>query len=234
VEIEPPEWAEAGELAPEVRAALRSLARPVAERVARHLVAAGQLVDDDPEAALAHARAARARAARIGAVREAAGIAAYAAGEWAEALSELRAARRLTGDNTHLPVMADSERALGRPERALELLRSPEIASLPRPVQAEARIVESGARRDLGQPDAALVALQGPDLDRRVVDEPWIPRLWYAYADALLAVGRTEEARDWFAAAASVDEDGVTDADERLLELDGVTVLDADEPAADQ
>jgi tetratricopeptide (TPR) repeat protein len=194
--------------------------------VARHLVAAGQLVDEDPQAALAQARAARRLAARIGPVREAAGIAAYAAGEWAEALAELRAARRLTGDATHLPIMADCERALGRADRALDLLRSPEIASLPRAVRVEAHIVESGARRDLRQPEAALVALQGPDLDRRVVEE-WTPRLWYAHAEALLALGRTEEARDWFAAAASTDEDGVTDADERMLELDGVTVLDA-------
>jgi len=194
--------------------------------VARHLVAAGQLLDQDPQAALAQARAARALAARIGPVREAAGIAAYEAGEWAEALAELRAARRLTGDSAHLPVIADSERALGRPERALKLARSPEAAALDPALRAEMRIVESGARRDLGQLDAALVTLQGPELDRRTV-ELWTPRLWYAYAEALLALGRADEARDWFAATAAVDEDGTTDADERLLELDGVVIVDS-------
>jgi tetratricopeptide (TPR) repeat protein len=226
--VEPPEWADPHELAPEARDALRSLDRPTAERVARHLVAAGRLLDEDPQAALAQARAARAHAARIGPVREAAGIAAYEAGEWAEALAELRAARRLTGDPTHLPIMADCERALGRPERALELARSAEAASLHPALRTELRIVESGARRDLGQLEAALVALQGPEFDRRTV-EPWTARLWYAYADVLLALGRTDEARDWFLATASIDEDGSTDADERVLDLDGVTVLDTDD-----
>src|SRR6185369_1058482 len=45
---------------------------------------------------------------------------------------------------------------------------------------------------------------------------------------SLLAVGRNEEAREWFARAAEVDEDAQTDAAERLLVLDGV-VLDGDE-----
>lgn len=210
-----PDDADPAMLAPEVRNELRSLARPNAERVARHLVAAGGLVDVDPQAALAHARAARATAGRIGVVREAAGIAAYHAGEWAEALSELRAARRITGDSTHLPVIADCERALGRPERALELAGSAEAAALPQEPRVEMRIVAAGARQDLGEFDAAVVTLQGPDLDRDLV-QPWSPRLWYAYADALLAAGRRAEAYDWFVAVAMIDEDGLTDAHERI------------------
>jgi len=98
-----------------VRADLRSLSKPNAEIVGAHLAAAGLFLDDDPRRALDHARAARARVARIGAVREAVGIAAYRAQQWAEALSELRAARRITGDPRNLAVMADTERALGRP-----------------------------------------------------------------------------------------------------------------------
>jgi tetratricopeptide (TPR) repeat protein len=233
VGVEPPEWADPAELAPDVRAALRSLARPTAERVARHLVAAGQLLDEDPQAALAQARAARAQAARVGVVREAAGIAAYKAGEWAEALAELRAARRITGDATLLPIIADSERALRRPERAIELARSPEVAALDAALRVEMCIVEAGARRDLGQTDAALVTLQGPELDRRTV-APWTARLWYAYADTLLALGRTGEAREWFVATASIDdEDGETDADARVLDIDGIAILDDDdEPTA--
>jgi hypothetical protein len=187
-------------------------------------VATGRLIDDDPEAALAFARAARGIGARLGVVREAVGVAAYRAGEWAEALAELRAARRITGDFSHLPIMADCERALGRPERALALAHSAEVSTLRPELRVEMRIVESGARRDLGQLEAALVALQGPDVDRRVV-RPWSARLWYAYADVLLALDRTDEARDWFLAAAAVDIDGTTDAAEQLLELDGITVL---------
>jgi tetratricopeptide (TPR) repeat protein len=219
---EPPESADPRELPREVRAELRSLTKPVAEWVARHLVAAGDQLDRDPEAALAHARAARSRAARIGSVREAVGIAAYRAGAWAESLAELRTARRLTGDLSFLPMIADAERGLGRPERALALARSPEVATLPAELRVEMRIVEAGARRDLGEPEAALVILEAAQAEEAGRDtvEPWTPRLWYAYADALLAVGRAADARRWFQAVATVDEERSTDADERLLELD--------------
>ena len=108
----------ATELDAAVRRDLRGLQKETADTVARHLVAAGTLVDDDPAQALEHARYARHRASRIAAVREATGIAAYHAGEWNEALGELRAARRMGGGPGHLAVMADIERALGRPERA--------------------------------------------------------------------------------------------------------------------
>src|SRR6202008_2477664 len=108
-------------LAPHAPRELRSLAKPTAELVGPPLVAAGRLIDDDPELALEHARFARSRAARVALVREAAGVAAYHAGHGAEALGELRAARGMSGGQGHLPVMADCERALGRPERALEL-----------------------------------------------------------------------------------------------------------------
>src|SRR5207249_1418099 len=112
----------------------------------------------------------------------------------------------LTGDNIHLPLIADSERALHRPERALELARSPEVDRLPPTSRVEMRIVEAGARRDLGQLDAALVILQDANVSRGTV-QPWTARLWYAYADTLLALGRTDEARDWFVAAASIDDE---------------------------
>ena len=116
-----PEDAEFSALDAEARRELKGLSKPLAEIVGKHLVAAGTLIDEEPERALEHARYARSRAPRVGLVREAAGLTAYHAGEWAEALGELRAARRMSGGNTHLAVMADCERALGRPERALEL-----------------------------------------------------------------------------------------------------------------
>ncbi|MDJ0112020.1 hypothetical protein QM646_36615, partial [Rhodococcus erythropolis] len=121
-----PDNVEPTELDPAVRRDLLSLDKDNANTVARHLVMAGKLVDEDPELALLHARAARQRAGRIAVVREAAGITAYHAGEWAEALSELRAARRMAGGPGLIAVMADCERGLGRPERAIELGRSDE------------------------------------------------------------------------------------------------------------
>jgi len=197
---------------------LRSLPKDKADRVARHLVMAGLLLDDDPEAAYAHAEAARRGAGRIGAVREALGITAYRSGRYAEALAELRAVRRITGVPDHLPLMADCERGLGRPERALALGSDPDADRLDKAGQVELRIVIAGARRDLGQPEAAVLLLRGADLDPATL-EPWTPRLWYAYADALAAAGRLDEAREYFNAVAALDEEGETDAAERAATL---------------
>lgn len=190
----------------------------MAELVGKHLVAAGELLDVDPKAALEHARYVKTKASRIPIVREAVGIAAYHAGEWAEALSELRAVRRMTHTDLHVAIMADAERALGRPERALDLARETDTSKLPPEVAAELRIVAAGARRDLGQLDAAVVSLQGEDLDPANL-KPWSARLFYAYADNLLAAGRKDEAATWFVHAADADFDDETDAAERASEL---------------
>ncbi|MCP3802792.1 hypothetical protein NLX83_26305 [Allokutzneria sp. A3M-2-11 16] len=203
-----------------MRADLRSLPKGAAESIAKHIVAAGQLIDDEPEKALEHARYARSKAGRVALVREAAGLAAYHAGEWAEAIAELRASRRMGGGPGHLAILADCERALGRPERALEFARSPEAAQLSADQAVELRIVIAGARRDMGQLDAAVVALQGDDLDAKRRD-PWSARLFYAYADNLAAAGRTEEAVQWFINAAEADVEEETDASERASELSG-------------
>ena len=207
-----------------MRRDLRGLRKDVADEVSQHLVAAGSLLEDDPERALAHARYARSKASRLAVVREAAGLAAYHAGEWSEAIAELRAARRMGGGPGHLAVLADAERALGRPERALDIARGPEAPDLDRAEQIELLIVASGARRDLGEPDAAVVSLQTAGLDPKQ-REPWSARLFYAYADALLAAGRRDEAVRWFLTAADADDDELTDAAERLEEL-----TDTEEP----
>ncbi|WP_231927323.1 tetratricopeptide repeat protein [Micromonospora zamorensis] len=199
--------------------------------MARHLVATGQLIDEDPAEALAHALAARRLASRISAVREAVGLAAYHAGEWQSAIAELRTYHRMSGLQSHLAVLADCERALGRPERAIDLFRGADREKLDQAVAIELLIVAAGARGDLGQKDAAVAMLQVPDLTSEAT-VPWTARLRYAYADALLAVGRREEAREWFSRAADVDTEGETDAAERLLELDGVLIEGDDEDEA--
>jgi hypothetical protein len=114
--------------------------------------------------------------------------------------------------------MADCERGLGRPEKSLELAASPDAARLDAAGRIELSIVASGARRDLGQPDAAVLLLQGPEL-RPTRRRPWSARLFYAYAEALLAAGRRAEALTWFGHAADADDQGETDAEERLVEL---------------
>ncbi|MEV0005990.1 Replicase polyprotein 1ab [Micromonospora sp. NPDC050980] len=204
----------------------------MAETVARHLVATGLVIDEDPTLALAHAMAARRLASRIAAVREAVGLAAYHAGEWQTAIAELRTYHRMTGLQIHLAVLADCERALGRPERAIDLFRGADRKKLDQAVAIELLIVAAGARGDLGQKDAAVAMLQVRELTADST-EPWAARLRYAYADALLAVGRREEAREWFSRAADVDSEGETDAAERMLELDGVLIEGDDEDDED-
>ncbi len=221
----------ADQLDPEVRAELRTLPGDLADAVARFLVAAGAA--EDPGRGYDYAVAARELAGRVGVVRETCGIAAYQAGKWAEALAELRAARRLTGQGSYLPLMADCERALGRLDRALELVTGSPTADLSRQTQIELRIVESGIRRDQGFPEAGVVALQVPELND-VRRRPWSARLFYAYADALADAGREDEARDWFAKAAVADVDGETDAAERLDDLDDLDVLTFDDLEADE
>ncbi|WP_017625513.1 tetratricopeptide repeat protein [Nocardiopsis chromatogenes] len=216
------------ELAGDVRRELATLPRSLAEVVGRHLAAAGRLLDEDPDAAYAHASYARRRASRVAAVREAAGVAAYNVGKWQEALSDLRAARRINGSSAYLAVMADCERGLGRPERALELARSPEAEGLDTDARVELRIVASGARRDMGRPEAALVELQVPELKERRA-RPWAARLFYAYADVLEELGREKDAREYFARASAVDREGQTDADERLAELEGIELVAVDD-----
>jgi hypothetical protein len=209
---------EAKQLAPEIRGELTTLDRATADTVARHLVAAGELLDQDPEAALAHARAARARAGRIAAIREAVGIAAYHCGDWAQALAELRAARRMGSKSSLLPLIADCERGVGRPERAIELARSPEAAQLAGDDADELRIVVAGARSDLAQHEQALALLSTPQLDPKRTG-PTAARLFYAYAETLLALDRHHDALRWFIHAAAADVEGVTDAEERITEL---------------
>jgi tetratricopeptide (TPR) repeat protein len=223
------------ELERPVRAQLRTLSKANAEVVARHLVMTARLMPENPQLAYAHAMAAQRRAGRVAVVREAVGVAAYHAGLWAEALSELRAARRMSGSSHQLPLMADAERGLGRPERALELALSPEAASLSTAERVEMAIVVSGARRDLGQADAAVLALQIPELTAAAT-HAFTPRLRYAYADALLQAGRREEALSWFAQAAGSDQDGETDAEDRLAELQGLVITDLaeDEPGPEE
>lgn len=186
-----------------------------------------QLLDDDPVAALAHARAARRRAGRVAAVREAVGIAAYAAGEWTEALSELRAVRRMTGADEIVPMLADCERALGRPERALDVIATV-TGKVPAELAVELLLVQAGARADLGQQAAAVAMLRGP-AERAKGKGLHVARLRYAFADALLDAGDTAGAATWFARAADADTESATDAFERLEDLMGVVYEDIEE-----
>ncbi len=218
------------QLDPEAIAELRTLPGDLADVIARLLVATS--VTEDPQQAFRYAKKARGLAARVGVVRETCAIAAYQAGDWTSALAEFRAARRLTGRSSYLPLMADCERALGRLDRALDIVTGPDARAADHHTQIELRIVESGIRRDQGLLDAAVVVLQGPDLAGERI-RPEYARLYYAYADALMGAGREDEARDWFGRAAAADVDGDTDAAERYEELDDVSFDDLDDASFD-
>ncbi len=214
---------------------LRTLSKENAEGVAQHLVMVALLLDTDLEGAQAHAETAVRRAGRVPAAREALGLVAYRQGDWAKALAEFRTVRRLSGSSHLLPLMVDAERALGRPDRALELAATPEARTLARDEKVELAIVVSGIRRDQGQLDAAAAGLQLAELDPRR-RQAWSARLFYAYAEALLALDDRAGAREWFGYAVDADESLETDAAERVDELDGVAQVDllGDEDDADE
>ena len=214
-----PEEITGAELDRTVSGQLKGLPEKLASRVARHLAAAGMVIETDPETAYKHTLAARARASRLAVVREATGEAAYAAGHYAEALSELRAAKRMNGATEYLPIMADCHRALGNPEQALKLAKSPSVANFAPAAKAEMTIVEAGARRDMGQLDAALRTLELAPLTSKS-RAAWVVRLRYAYADTLEAAGRESDALAWFHRTHAIDSDELTDAADRADALE--------------
>nr|WP_243861000.1 hypothetical protein [Cellulomonas uda] len=189
----------------------------------------GRLLDTDPELAYEHAQAAVRRGGRVDIVREAAGLAAYRTGRYAEALRELRTVRRLNGSSEHLPVMADCERGLGRPERALTLAQSPEAESLDPEARVELAIVVSGARLDLGEAEAA-VAVLGTTEVRAAAGELAV-RVAVARAAALEAAGRADEAGAELARFSAAQVSAVTQgpADDE----DDIVVFDVEEDLDD-
>ena len=212
--------AEAVAAAPEVlsRAAQAELLTlgGLTEKVSAHLAAAYLLLPEDPNESLRHAKKAKDIAARLGCVREAFGVVAYHAGKFDVAVTELRAARRISGNDDVVPLIADCERALGHPEKALEIAVQP--VHLAPADRLELRLVAAGARMDLGQPEAAALLLHIPLLDSDAPSEE-SARIKYVYAEAKLASGDVAEAISWFQKAAQADTVGATDAGDRARGL---------------
>ena len=246
--IEPrvPEGITGRELDKDTREELRGLSKETAERVGRHLVSAELLQYSDPETALAHARFAARLGGRVGVVREVHGIFAYHAGDYRTASRELRTAMRITGRTDVLPMIADCERGLGRPERALDIAASEAANDLGVEAAIELMMVVAGAYADTGDVQTALRTLEIPAL-RHKVDGRWQVRLWVAYADLLERADREDEARRWITLAADADTEGLTDAAERLGRPapvpaedpvwegdEQISVLDAFDPEAEE
>ncbi|WP_237280387.1 hypothetical protein [Subtercola vilae] len=209
---------------------LKTLSKENADGVAKHLVMVARLIESDPELAHKHATSASRRAGRIAMVRETLAITAYATGDYALAIRELRTYRRISGSNEQLALMVDSERGLGRPDRALELGRSVARDTLSPATQVAVAIAMSGARLDLEQPEAALAELSIPQLDPTRA-YTYSPELFWAYAEVLDDLHRDDEAATWRAhaeraeqaldAAVAVDDDDLVEVFEEDVFEDG-------------
>jgi len=156
-------------------------------------------------------------APRSGAVREVLGIALYHSERFREALRELQTYRRITGrlDQNHL--IADSHRALGAPDKAVEAAREAVMARLPDEVRAEAAIVGASALADTNRYQEALSLLRSsPSSDR--LARGFDLRVWYVAGDVLERAGRRREAAEEFRRIVRHDP-GAFDAAERLARV---------------
>ena len=215
-ELKVPDEITGKELAPEIKAELRTLPEGLALFVSRHLVAAGEFVDTNPELALQHAKAANvAAASRLAIVREAVGVTAYHAGDFKLALSELRTARRISGRPDCLAMIADCERALGRPEKSVEIGNEKDLNKMQRSDYHELMLVIAGARSDLGQKDAGLALAKIPEFNTGKPAES-VARLRFVYAKTLQDLGRIDESKKWFEKTLELDPENSTGAKEYL------------------
>jgi hypothetical protein len=156
---EVPEHITSADLPSWMRSSLRGLGEYNGEIVARHLVAVLEYLEDVPELAYKHARAAADRAGRVALIREYAGLTSYYTGRYAEAVRELRTYQRISGEKHHSALLADALRGIGKPGEALETAGAVPAGVLDPDEAFELGIVVAGARGDLGEYGAALAAL---------------------------------------------------------------------------
>jgi tetratricopeptide (TPR) repeat protein len=212
--------AAAGSLPRSIRDEIRRTAPPGKEKdVLSRLARAIELLDrDDPKAAAAEAEKAKALAPRAAATREVLGLALYGLGRWQDAITELKAYKRISGRSDQNHLIADSLRGLGRPAEAVplaeELLRE---KGAPNEAKAEAVIVAASALADQGRFAEALAFLSRAKT-RDDVAEGYTLRLWYVKGDILERAGRPAEAAQEFRRIMRHDA-GAYDVAERLAAI---------------
>ena len=208
-------------LTDEVLDELRQTARPGSFSAASRALADAVLAlsDEDAERALPAAKAAKRSAPRSAAVRELLGIALYQVGQYRAARTELAAARRISGGTDLNAILADVERATGRPEQAIELFESTDRTRMSADTAAELLIVAASAYGDLGQPGAGVALIRR---NARWPAQLSDHHLRLAYAEGSLAegAGDLEGAREAFTRVVRTDPD-FFDAAERLERLGG-------------
>jgi tetratricopeptide (TPR) repeat protein len=190
----------------EVRDALSRLSRAV------ELLERG-----DTGGALAEGLKAKHLSPRSASVREVLGLAYYGQERWQEALTEMKAYRRMTDRVDQNHIIADCLRALGRPKEAVPLAEEELRAKVPNEAKAEAVIVAASALADQKRYPEALAFL-GRARTREDIAEDYTLRLWYVRGDILARAGRSDEAAGEFRKIVRHDP-GAFDAAERLAAL---------------
>ncbi|MCI1983751.1 MAG: hypothetical protein LKJ47_03125 [Bifidobacteriaceae bacterium] len=147
------EWAM---LSKDEKLRLRSLSKEHAENIGLHMLAAYSLEEENPEQALEHAQWIAKQASRVDIARETLAFISYRAGDYKTALKEFRTARRMNGEIDYLPFIADSERGVGHPEKAIEIALSDDAKDLEGDSKAEMLLVFAGAYADLGKVEQAI------------------------------------------------------------------------------
>lgn len=207
------------ELSNEIKRELNATARPGKGEILVKVFseAAGAFMEGDYDEAIRLGEQAKHIALRSVAARELLGLAYYRVGKWNEAAKELAAFRRLSGSTEQNPVLADTYRALKRPDKALEYCREIDRRAVDEAVYYEGAIVGAGALGDMDKLDEAIALLERLNLRPENAQEHHL-RVWYALADLLERKGRFTQAREWFDAVASADPE-LTDASERARRL---------------
>ena len=138
------------------RERLRGLSKEHAENIGLHILAAYTLEERDPELALEHAKWVTHQASRIDFARETLAFVAYRQGDYKLALREFRTAFRMNGFLDYLPFIADCERGMGEPKKAIETAMSDDAKYLRGESKAEMFLVYAGALGDLELWDKAI------------------------------------------------------------------------------
>lgn len=172
---------------------LRGLSKEHAENIGLHILAAYALEESDPQGALDHARWVARQASRVDFARETLAFIAYRQGDYKTALREFKTAQRMNGFDDYTPFIADCERGLGDPKKAVELALAQDSARLSGEAKVELFLVYAGALGDLGLWDKAI------DVVRKLAGSNGLPgayrmRALQAEQYFLEESGRSEEA----------------------------------------
>ena len=175
------------------RERLRGLSKEHAENIGLHILAAYTLEESNPELALEHAKWVARQASRIDFARETLAFVAYRQGDYKLALREFRTAFRMNGFLDYLPFIADCERGVGEPKKAIEVAVSDDAKYLRGEAKAEMFLVYAGALGDLKMWDKAIEIVHTLGRSKGLAGE-YRMRAVQAEQYFLDECGRTEEA----------------------------------------